>query len=39
VSTFFRKVVKETVEFREMNEEKRDDFLQLLIDLKVEKGQ
>ena len=39
VSTFFRKVVKETVEFREMNEEKRDDFLQLLIDLKEEKGQ
>jgi cytochrome P450 family 6 len=38
VSTFFRKVVKETVEFREENEEKRNDFLQLLIDLKEGKG-
>jgi cytochrome P450 family 6 len=39
VSTFFRKVVKETVEFREKNGVKRDDFLQLLIDLKEQKQQ
>jgi len=38
VSTFFRKVVKETIEFREKNDEKRDDFLQLLIALKEGKG-
>ena len=38
VSAFFRKVVKETIEFREKSEEKRDDFLQLLIDLKEGKG-
>jgi hypothetical protein len=31
-------VVKETIEFREKSEEKRDDFLQLLIDLKEGKG-
>jgi hypothetical protein len=31
-------VVKETIEFREKNDEKRDDFLQLLIALKEEKG-
>jgi cytochrome P450 family 6 len=39
VSAFFRKVVKETVEFREKNKVKRDDFMQLLIDLKEEKHQ
>jgi cytochrome P450 family 6 len=38
VSTFFRKVVKETIEFREKNDEKRNDFLQLLIALKEGKG-
>jgi len=38
VSTFFRKVVKETIEFREKNDEKRDDFLQLLISVKEGKG-
>jgi cytochrome P450 family 6 len=34
VSDFFRKVVKETIEFRMENTVKRDDFMQLLIDLK-----
>lgn len=37
VSAFFRKVVRETVEFREKNGVKRNDFLQLLIDLKEQK--
>jgi cytochrome P450 family 6 len=37
VSGFFRKVVKETVEFRMKNEVKRNDFMQLLIDLKEQK--
>jgi cytochrome P450 family 6 len=39
VSAFFRKVVRETVEFREKNTVKRNDFLQLLIDLKEQKQQ
>lgn len=37
VSAFFRKVVRETIEFREKNAVKRNDFLQLLIDLKNQK--
>ncbi|PSN38875.1 Cytochrome P450 6k1 [Blattella germanica] len=34
VSKYFRKMVKETVEYREKNNVKRNDFLQLLIQLK-----
>jgi cytochrome P450 family 6 len=34
VSKFFRKVVEETVNYRENNNFKRNDFLQLLIDMK-----
>ncbi|XP_064214411.1 probable cytochrome P450 6a14 [Tribolium castaneum] len=34
VADFFTKVVKDTVEFRERNNYKRKDFMQLLIDLK-----
>jgi cytochrome P450 family 6 len=37
VSGFFRKVVKETIEFRMVNEVKRNDFMQLLIGLKEKK--
>jgi cytochrome P450 family 6 len=37
VSKYFRKMVQETVEYREMNNVKRNDFMQLLIQLK-EKG-
>jgi cytochrome P450 family 6 len=37
VSKYFLKMVKETVEYRQMNNVKRNDFLQLLIQLK-EKG-
>ncbi|XP_069682464.1 cytochrome P450 6a2-like [Periplaneta americana] len=39
VSAFFRKIVKETVEFREKNAVRREDFMQLLIDLKEQKLQ
>ncbi|XP_023727329.1 probable cytochrome P450 6a14 [Cryptotermes secundus] len=34
VSKYFRKMVQETVEYREMNNVKRNDFMQLLIQLK-----
>jgi cytochrome P450 family 6 len=37
VSKYFRKMVQETVECREMNNVKRNDFMQLLVQLK-EKG-
>ncbi|XP_059224654.1 probable cytochrome P450 6a14 [Stomoxys calcitrans] len=35
VSTFFLKVIRETVEYREKNSIKRNDFLDLLIELKA----
>ncbi|EFA12632.1 cytochrome P450 6a2 [Tribolium castaneum] len=38
VSEFFLKVVRETVEYREKNNYRRKDFIQLLIDLKGEDG-
>ena len=34
ISNFFMKVVKETVEYREKNNVTRNDFMQLLIQLK-----
>ncbi|XP_023705443.1 probable cytochrome P450 6a14 [Cryptotermes secundus] len=34
VTKYFRKMVEETVEYREMNKVKRNDFMQLLIQLK-----
>ncbi|KAK5638812.1 hypothetical protein RI129_013107 [Pyrocoelia pectoralis] len=34
VSTFFSTIVRETVEYREKNEKRRNDFLQILIDMK-----
>lgn len=37
VETFFRNVVQETVEFREKNNISRNDFMQLLIDIKNNK--
>ena len=36
VSDFFTKVVKETIAHREISGEKRKDFMQLLIDLKID---
>ncbi|XP_063929823.1 probable cytochrome P450 6a23 [Zophobas morio] len=37
ISNFFMKVVKETVDYREKNNQTRKDFMQLLIDLKNNK--
>ncbi|KAK5638813.1 hypothetical protein RI129_013108 [Pyrocoelia pectoralis] len=34
VATFFSTIVRETVEYREKNDERRNDFLQILIDMK-----
>ncbi|XP_044260317.1 probable cytochrome P450 6a23 [Tribolium madens] len=36
VSDFFRKIVKDTIEYREENQFSRPDFLQMLIDLRKE---
>lgn len=39
VSKFFLKIVKETIEFRERNNVKRKDFMDLLIELKNDESQ
>ncbi|XP_044261647.1 probable cytochrome P450 6a23 [Tribolium madens] len=39
VSDFFLNVVKDTVEYREKNNYRRKDFIQLLIDLREDEGQ